>query len=236
MHLPETLLGRRRARLAIVAAAAVGLLSLAGGAQAYTQGDLDSSFGSAGKVTTDLGGVDVIRAIARQPDGKIVAGGISTVGTNADFALARYNADGSLDPSFGSGGTVRTDFGGTDEIWGIALQADGKIVAVGRTTANIALARYNPDGSFDAGFGSAGKVVTNLSPAGNPPGQVIDVARGVAIDSSGRIVIAGGAGNDFGVVRYEPDGSLDPSFATGGVAETDFAGGIDLARALTIQT
>src|SRR5262249_55664358 len=149
---------------------------------------------------------------------------------------ARYNADGSLDSSFGSNGAVRTDFGGIDEIWGIALQADGNIVAAGRTSTNIALARYNPDGSLDSSFGSGGRVVTNLSPAGIPPGQVNDVARGVAVDSSGRVVVAGGAGNDFGVLRYLPDGTLDPSFGQQGVAETDFAGGIDLARALTIQT
>src|SRR5438067_6109915 len=128
----------RRLGVAAAAAAAAGALLFAPGALAYTQGDLDPSFGVGGKVTTDLGGVDVIRAVARQPDGKIVAGGITTVGTNSDFALARYNTDGSVDSSFGSGGSVKTDFGATDEIWGIALQTDGKVVAVGRTGPDIA--------------------------------------------------------------------------------------------------
>src|SRR5256885_2114585 len=91
-------------------------------------------------------------------------------------------------------------------------------------------------GDLDPSFGVGGKVVKNLTPAGIPPGQINDVARGVAIDSAGRIVIAGAAGNDFAVLRYQPDGSLDSSFGTGGVVETDFSAGIDRASAITIQS
>ncbi len=116
------------------------------GAAVAAPGDLDPSFGSSGKVTTDFGGSDAASAVAIQPDGRIVTAGRSGSG---DFALARYNADGSLDPSFGSGGKVTTDFGGFDVASGVALQADGKIIAAGQggSGSDFALARYQGDTS-----------------------------------------------------------------------------------------
>jgi uncharacterized delta-60 repeat protein len=96
-------------------------------------GDLDPTFGSGGKVTTDFSGSDnVAQAIALQPDGKIIAAGSAGPYPLVDFALARYNGDGSLDSTFGSGGKVTTDFfGSVDGANGVALQTDGKIVAAG---------------------------------------------------------------------------------------------------------
>src|SRR5437870_3563768 len=94
-------------------------------------GTLDPSFGGGGRVLTNFAGRDEASALALQSDGKIVVAGFSGAGGRQDFAVARYNPDGSLDPSFGSGGRVLTDFGGDDEASALALQSDGKIVVAG---------------------------------------------------------------------------------------------------------
>src|SRR5262249_22737625 len=160
---------------------------------------------------------------ALQTDGKLVAVGYTTsVWGSQDFALARYNADGTLDTTFGTGGKVTTDFsGGNDLAYGVALQTDGKIVAAGDTTSggggkNIALARYNANGSPDTTFGSGGKVTTDVS-------GTDDVANDVVLQSDGKIVVAGytitGGGKErFAVVRYTVSGSLDTSFNGTGIA------------------
>jgi len=115
-----------------------------------SDGSLDATFGIGGKVATDFGGSDVAFALVQQPDGKLLAAGDSffLAIRNTDFVLARYNANGSLDPTFGIGGKVITDFGGADEAGSIVLQADGKVVAVGfgntpTSNSGFALARYN---------------------------------------------------------------------------------------------
>jgi uncharacterized delta-60 repeat protein len=96
-----------------------------------TDGSLDTSFDSDGKVTTEVGsGNDEAYSVAIQPDGKIVAAGDST-GSNNDFALVRYNTDGSLDTNFGTGGKVTTEVGTNDYAYSVAIQSDGKIVAAG---------------------------------------------------------------------------------------------------------
>jgi uncharacterized delta-60 repeat protein/uncharacterized repeat protein (TIGR01451 family) len=183
-------------------------------------------------VTTAFGdGSAVARGIALQADGEIVAAG----NTDIDFALARYNADGSLDPSFGSGGRVTTDFaGGSDIASDLVLQAGGKIVVAGTavvgSSEDFALARCNADGSLDPSFGSGGKVTTDFS-SGFVGGT--DEASGVAVQGDGKIVAAGRAdlagSTGFGLARYNPDGSLDPSFGSGGKATTDFGGGFAAA-------
>ena len=188
-------------------------------------GSLDSSFGSGGKVLTDFQTVDEAFAVALQPDGKIVAGGFSDPGANTDFALARYNVDGSLDSSFGSGGKVLTDLGAmsSDRIRAVAVQPDGKIVAAGisnaRGSSDFAVVRYRKDGSLDRRFGSGGRVLTDLGSSSS------DAAHGVALRPGGRIVVAGvsdaGGSSDFAVVRYRRDGSLDRRFGSGGRVLTD---------------
>jgi len=126
-----------------------------------TDGTLDPSFGSGGRVTTDFGpGGGSAWAAALQPDGKILAAGTGPGGT---FALARYRTDGTLDPSFGTGGTVTTPVGLRDEGFAnaLALGPAGLVVAGGWSSSctyqDFELARYMPDGSLDASFGSTDK-------------------------------------------------------------------------------
>jgi uncharacterized delta-60 repeat protein len=201
-----------------------------------TSGVLDPSFGTGGRVTTDLGGgfADAY-ALAQQPDGKIVAVGHTTVAVGDDFALVRYRTDGSLDPGFGTGGVVTTDFFGVfDHANAVALQRDGRIVAAGSAFSgslpghdDFALARYRTDGSLDPSFGTGGKVTTSIGE--------FNRAWAVAVQHDGRIVAAGYASGRFALVRYRTDGSLDPSFGTAGVVTTDVPGGAEEIFGLTIQ-
>jgi uncharacterized delta-60 repeat protein len=203
-------------------------------------GTLDASFGTGGRVTTDFaGGVDTALSVAIQADGKIVAAGMATINGISDFALARYNRDGTLDASFGTGGTVTTDFAGDrDQANSVVIQpeTDGKIVAAGSATINgisdFALARYNRDGTLDASFGAGGTVTTDFAGGG-------DIGRSVAVQSDGKIVAAGRAvisGNsDFALARYTSNGTLDAGFGTGGTVTTDFAGSVDQAFSVALQ-
>ena len=173
-------------------------------------GTLDPTFGISGKVTTDLGGLDTAHAIDIQGDGKILVSGHTVVCCHQDaFALARYNVDGTLDSTFGTGGKVITDFnnGSSDSYPAIAIQADGKIVLVG--TSNIinvgrvfAVTRYNPDGTLDLAFGTSGKVLTDFGSS--------CFAHAIAIQIDGNIIAAGVTGpnpspsGDFALARYLP--------------------------------
>jgi uncharacterized delta-60 repeat protein len=223
-----------------------------------TDGSLDTAnFGTGGKVITDFPlNEDAVTALLIQPDSKIVAVGraqlqVRIVGTqDPNFQLARYNADGSLDATFGTGGIVSTDFGvhGDDFANAAALQTDGKIVVVGQVGANFSqtpnadttfgIARYNTNGSLDTSFGTGGLVTTDF-------GTTHDTARAVAIQTDGRIVVAGTNGSDFALARYNTNGSLDSGaagdstpadqFGTGGRVTTDFASTFDSASAVVIQ-
>jgi uncharacterized delta-60 repeat protein len=215
---PEARDAPRASRLLTAAfALLLGLLAL-GSAALAAGGDLDPTFSGDGKVLTDFGLDDGANGVAIQADGKIVAAGFRR-NQASDFALARYNPDGSLDPTFDGDGKVLTDFGGFDFALGVAIQTDGKIVAAGFAGAganpsNFALARYNADGSLDPSFDGDGRVMT---------------AFGVAIQADGKIVAAGrsyaGARPfDFALARYNPDGSLDPSFDGDGRVLTGFGG------------
>ena len=220
-------------RLAVLLGALTVNVVLASPAVAAA-GDLDTSFGGDGRVTTDFGGFDEALGVAIQSNGKIVAAGFTEWFPSPlhDFALARYNRDGSLDSSFNGDGKVTTDFGGSDDVaHGVAIQSDGKIVAGGRGTTgdDFALARYNRDGSLDTSFGGDGKVSTDF-------GGFDGALGGVAIQPDGKIVAAGftAAGDDFALARYNRDGSLDTSFDGDGKVTTDF-GGLDVAFGVAIQ-
>ncbi|MFI1917365.1 delta-60 repeat domain-containing protein [Nocardia sp. NPDC020380] len=176
-------------------------------ASSTAPGRLDSSFGSGGKAVTDLGSpAGVANAIAVQSDGKLVlAGSTRDANQGDDFAVVRYTPDGQLDSAFGTGGKVTTDFGGKDDsAVATVLQEDGKIVVAGTshgtsTGDNIAVARYNPDGKLDSGFGSGGQISTDL-------GTQADHGNGVVLQN-GKIVVGGStkdpkSGDNFVAVRY----------------------------------
>ncbi len=185
----------------------------------YTaRGALDATFDRDGKVTTDFGGgPDGAHDVAIQADGKIVAAGsgIPSQVRPLDFALARYNRDGTLDSTFGYGGKVLTTFepNSIDSASAVLIQPDGKIVAAGSTRPRreFAVARYLPNGSLDASFDGDGLVVTPI-----PSGVVFDLA----LQPDGKLIAAGWSnpgGYDIAMARYNGDGSLDASFDRDGI-------------------
>jgi len=195
--------------------------SFFGLARYNSDGSLDASFGTDGKVTTSLAGFSGVfssaRALILSPDGKIVAAGTASNGGRASFvALAHYNSDGSLDTSFGAGGTAVTAFLDSESIArAIVFRPDGKTVAVGATFKSkgsvFALARYNNDGTPDKNFGTDGKVITSFTDASD------DDANAVAIQSDGKIVAAGISyelNSDFGLARYDAEPNFALDFST----------------------
>ena len=189
-------------------------------------GTLDTSFGVNGTVITDLGGQDVINGVALQNDGKIVAAG--RTGFSADgWAVARYNADGSLDSTFGLNGVVITDLlPGSDVAYDVAVQGDGKIVVVGQaspsatiSTTRFAVVRYNADGSLDTTFGGgAGYVLTaDFGTSDASPNKVL-------LQPNGDIIALGhsstsGGNFGFAAVRYNANGTIDPDFGANGIVK-----------------
>ncbi len=208
-----------------------GFLSVANAAP----GDLDTTFSFDGIVREPISknGNDEIKAIAIQPDGKIVAVGIANYGVSTSCVIARYNSDGSFDSSFDGDGKTFDAI----QCFAVAVQADGKIVVAGNFVRNLnadfALVRYNADGSLDTSFDGDGKVTTAVL-IGN------DYAYNVTVQADGKIVAIGfsynGVNEDFAAVRYNSNGSLDTSFDGDGKVTTDFLGTTDQARAVAIQT
>jgi serine/threonine-protein kinase len=214
-----------------------------------TAGALDPSFGAGtGRV---IGPSGQVPAIVMQPDGKIVVGGAKTPpGGIHRFALNRYNAEGTLDTTFGESGTVQTAVGDSHSgisVRGLALQSDGKIIAVShgasfRNRPVFAVVRYNPNGSLDSSFGAGGIVLTDVAAKKDGGSQF---ARAVALQSDGKIVVCGSSVQDTGpfkplvftVVRYNSDGTLDSSFGPNknGIVLTPQFGQRVYANALAIQ-
>ena len=211
-----------------------------------SDGSLDSTFDGDGIVITPAGAQ--ILDIQLQPDDKIVAAGFAATGAtgdSADFAVARYNPDGSLDATFGGTGLVTYDFfplvSSTEVAWSMALQPDGKIVAAGESditsglATDIALVRFNTDGSLDATFGTGGQIVRDL-------GSDYDSIRALLVQPDGYIVgcgtfIGSGGGGytfDVNLVRYSPGGTPDPNFGTNGVAMPSMPNSNDLCEALLL--
>ncbi len=190
-----------------------------------TDGTLDTSFGTNGIVVTDIGGnMDYGGSVTIQSDGKIVLVGKSIdTSSQCKVAVLRYNQDGSLDNSFSVDGITLTDLGGvyydyysSDGANQAILQSDGKILVIGNRFADpyfeIALLRFNSDGSLDASFDSDGIVISSI--IGNA------VAGSGAIQIDGKILVGGSIGSGFGVVRYHSNGSLDNSFDGDGWVST----------------
>jgi uncharacterized delta-60 repeat protein len=155
---------------------------------------------------------DWARALAIQRDGKVVVVGLSWAQDKWRFALARYTARGTLDPSFGHNGKVISDLGSYGGARAVAIQSDGKIIASGGGANAFVLARYTAHGRLDSSFGRNGIVRTSF-------GRVTE-AYAVAVQPDGRIVAAGGAGGYLALARYRANGVLDPTFGDGGTVST----------------
>ncbi|MBN3943305.1 DUF4347 domain-containing protein [Nostoc sp. NMS9] len=196
-------------------------------------GNLDSTFGVGGKVITDIGGSDTAYGVAIQADGKIVVVG-ETYNSNGNFAVVRYNPDGSLDSSFGTSGKAIADFANqTDRAYSVTIQSDGKILIGGITyngnQTDAALVRYNSNGSLDTTFGSGGKISTNFEGKS-------EWIESIAVQPDGKIVVGGSVDpNDFALIRYNSDGSLDTSFGNGGRVITSMSDGQDFIASIVIQ-
>jgi uncharacterized delta-60 repeat protein len=201
---------------------------------------LDPTFDTDGKVTTLFGtSDDKAYAIGLQPDGKIVAAGFYDTTIDLDFALARYNSNGSLDTTFGSSGRRSADWDALDNVGqALAIQPDGKIIVVGYTPNPavpgdfiFALVRYINNGSPDTTFSGDGKTTTDFG--------IDDRAYAIALQPDGKIVVAGytysGSDSDFILVRYNGNGSLDTTFSIDGITITNFNFGNDTAHAVAIQ-
>jgi uncharacterized delta-60 repeat protein len=197
-------------------------------ARLNANGSLDTGFGTGGLVKTDIGkAFDSATSLIVQPNGKIVAAG-STDLHNGDYALVRYNGNGALDATFGTGGKVTTDFQGPVSVSAsaAALQADGRLLIVGTAGSELIVVRYNADGTVDTGFGTRGEVQTDLGAYAS--------AAGIVVQPNGKIIVAGSADQHFVLARYKADGSLDNAFGNGGKVSTD-AGTNDTATSLALQ-
>jgi uncharacterized delta-60 repeat protein len=214
-------------------------------------GTVDSAFSQDGNVTQAIGPQnEYITAAAIQPDGRLLLAGWGT-GTSGtiDFVLARYLPDGTLDPSFGNGGTTITPVGsGDDRAYGLRLLPDGRFLVVGRsietdtssvTTFFFTLVRYMPNGSLDLDFGNTGKVLTPVSNDNACIANGCARASAVGVQSTGRIVVAGyaytGGRYRFTLTRYDSQGGLDNSFGTDGVLHVSPGQSTDVAFAMAIQ-
>lgn len=210
-----------------------------------TNGTLDTGFGTVGTgiVTTPLIGVSAsASAIAIQPDQKILVAALTvqtfTNTTTTGIALLRYNATGTLDTGFGVNGngivTAAIGPGLAGDTCALALQGDGKIVVAGASqSGSLVLYRYDTAGVLDPGFGTngtGGSTVTLLTAAAMSPA--------LALQSTGKIVLVSGTSGtnpDQVVVRYNLDGSLDPTFGTAGIVTTDINGSVNFANAVAVQ-
>jgi uncharacterized delta-60 repeat protein len=209
-------------------------------------GDLDTSFSGDGKVTTNIGGAlvnDSGRGMTIQSDGKIIVVGdhynVFDGTGNGDFAVVRYNTNGTLDTTFSGDGKATTNFGAFEQALDVAVQSNGKIVVAGQTCASdacdLVLARYITNGALDTTFSGDGKVTTDYG--GGDNGSF----GGIAILSSGKIVVAGymhnGGDYDFAVHRYNSNGTLDTTFSGDGKFNFGFGTGKnDTATDLVVQT
>ena len=170
-----------------------------------TDGKRDNTFDTDGKVITPVQLSDG-NLLAIQNDGKILVAGSYYTGKDYDFAVVRYNNDGSLDVTFDGDGILTTDFDNSpDGCRSIAIQNDGKIVVGGSSNSNFALARYNLNGSLDSTFNGNGKLTTSV-------GSFLSIA----MQTDGKIIAAGSKTGELILVRYNPDGALDSTFSGDG--------------------
>ena len=217
----------------LVAGSVGGTLGIA---RYNTDGTLDPAFDVDGMQTNDFnfGGANCLIV---QSDGKIVAAGSASNGSNIDFVIARYNSNGSLDNTFNSDGKQLTDFGSSDDyLNSITVQSDGKLLALGLSSNGkdkyVAAASYESDGSPDVSF-HIDRILTDHLNQGDTH------FTSTAIQGDGKIVAAGytwnGSNYDFALVRYNLNGSLDDTFSNDGKQITDISSFDDRVSAIAIQ-
>ncbi len=205
-------------------------------------GDLDASFGAGGVVNENFQGITARHnSVVIQPDGKIIAAGTSlTASFTNDFALVRYNPNGTPDTSFGTGGRLYADVGGRNDIVPIILlQPDGKIILVGQSRNaqdrnTISIFRFNADGTADTSFGTNGVTLsafTTSGTRGDTPGDAV-------LQPDGKIVVTGAwQGTAFCVGRFNANGSVDNGFGTNGnLCATTSPAGTGLMNSIALQT
>lgn len=203
-----------------------------------SNGTIDSSFGTAGIVFTQVSATaEQGNVLKIQPDGKILAGGYGNFNGASDCAVVRYNANGSLDNTFGTNGIVVTPIGnGSESINDIVLQPDGKILAAGLTSntgspTRFLVIRYNANGTLDNTFGTAGTATV-------APTASLNIATSICLQADGKIVLGGRSMNpstfDFSLARFDANGILDNTFGTAGTFVHSI-GAADDINALLIQ-
>jgi uncharacterized delta-60 repeat protein len=197
-----------------------------------SDGSLDNSFDGDGKMAQDVGERESFaKAVAIQPDGKIVVAGNADNGSEHSTAITRFNPDGVMDLSFGRFGRTTLTFGEADSsLNAVTIQPDGKIVAAAFAGTNFLVARYTTNGVLDTSFNGSGTATTTLAANGN-------IANAVTLQSDGKIVVAGTAsfGRDFAVLRYNPTGILDTSFDGDGKLAIDVDVNGNQANAVKLQ-
>jgi len=201
-----------------------------------SSGGLDPAFSGDGLVNAPIGASsDQARGIAIQSDGRYVVGGWSNMAGNFDFSIARFNSDGSIDASFSGDGIQVTSIAAgslADRAYGLAIQADGKVILAG-STANggnddFAIVRYDTNGNLDATFSGDGIQTTSLSTTN-------DVAMAVAIQADGKILAAGNSGMNFAIARYDVSGTLDVAFDGDGILTSSYGNSTSVANAMALQ-
>lgn len=199
------------------------------------QGVADNTFGTNGFNTISIGTDAEINSLALQSNNQIIAAGRATVSGISQFALARFNSDGSVDKNFGTNGMVTTPISAGCVISKVIIQSTGNIVAIGSSVVNgagvITLARYTPSGALDATFGSSGIVQTQVGER--------CAARSGVLTSNDEILVAGFSADPIDlpiIVKYSADGSVDSSFGSGGVATLQLTTDYAQARAIGLQS
>ena len=227
-----------RCRYAIVLASVLATAPMCWGAA----GDFDPTFGSGRGVVTEVEEDHdaILYAVGRQPDGKLVAAGYHDGSQGPQLLVMRFGANGALDASFGTGGIVLTTVGGYYPYpRAVLVRSDDRIVVVLRahqSNDNLALVRYEPDGTLDATFGTGGIVFSPLGTGAAPVGAaVLQPDDGIVVVAAARLAVPVRNDYDIAVARFASDGTLDPAFGVGGVAGVDDAGRSDNAAALVLE-
>lgn len=200
----------------------------------------DSGFGTDGKQTVVIGASrDRARSVAIDAADRVIVAGDTQNGSNSAFAVARLTADGVLDPGFDADGKLTVTVGTSDDVaYGVAVDTVGRVVVAGRSANgsnhDFAIIRLSTAGTLDPAFNADGKQTTELNAIAYATGYA------VTLDSSGRTVVAGyqfnGANDDFVIVRYLTNGTLDVSFGNMGVVSIAFFASADIAYGIAVDS